>query len=302
MTESKIRSTPDDQPDRAADGHPDLRAIREEKGLSLRDIFEQTRISVAYMDAIEKRHYHLLPEPVYTRTFIKNYARAIGVDSTILLGSYEQYLQALQDRLRQEQEAGGAREKAQTRHRWVAGILSALFAAVILVIILTYYNRPGQEDVPGPSAPSVEQSDQAKPAETPPSITPAPPEAPPVEEKIAPAQTMPAAQPSREASPATVPPVDGKPVERIPPDKPRPETEKNYRLLLEAREQVWLRIRQDRNRPEQMILEAGDTRERFAAETFTLDIGNAGGVDITFQDRPVGPIGKRGQVVHLRFP
>ena len=71
---------------------------------------------------------------------------------------------------------------------------------------------------------------------------------------------------------------------------------------MEARETVWLRIREDRHPSEQMILKPGETLDRFASESFTVDIGNAGGIDIVFQGKPVGNIGKSGQVVHLRFP
>jgi hypothetical protein len=124
------------------------------------------------------------------------------------------------------------------------------------------------------------------------------------QEKTVPSETLPPAAPQRESSQAAPPAavVDKIPQERIRPDVQKPETVKSYRLFMEAREQVWLRIRQDRNRPEQVILEAGDTLERFAADAFTLDIGNAGGIDITFQDKPLGRIGKRGEVVHLRLP
>jgi hypothetical protein len=51
-----------------------------------------------------------------------------------------------------------------------------------------------------------------------------------------------------------------------------------------------------------MILQAGETLERFASDSFTIDIGNAGGIAITFQGKSIGSIGKRGHVVHLRLP
>ena len=304
MAESKVSPAPDVQHNGAAVGYPDLKALREAKGLSLRDIFERTRISVVYLDAIEKRQYHLLPEPVYARTFIKNFALAIDADFKILLDAYEQYLQSVNEKLRLEQEAGGARRKSPKKDKWVAGVLSALLAAIIIIILLAYHNPTEQGDVPGQPATSVQTPPDVKPAEKAPPLSSASPEAVPGQEKTVPSETLPTAVPHREppqaAPPAAV--VDKIPPERIRPDVQKPETAKNYRLYMEAREQVWLRIRQDRNRPEQVILEAGDTLERFAADAFTLDIGNAGGLDITFQDKPLGQIGKRGEVVHLRLP
>jgi cytoskeletal protein RodZ len=304
MAESKVSPATDVQHDGAAVGYPDLKALREAKGLSLRDIFERTRISVVYLDAIEKRQYHLLPEPVYARTFIKNFALAIDADFKIPLDAYEQYLQSVNEKLRLEQEAGGARRKSQKKDKWVAGVLSALLAAIIIIILLAYHNPTEQGVVPGQPATSVQTPPDVKPAEKAPPLPSASPEAVSGQEKTVPSETLPPAAPQRESSQAAPPAavVDKIPQERIRPDVQKPETVKSYRLFMEAREQVWLRIRQDRNRPEQVILEAGDTLERFAADAFTLDIGNAGGIDITFQDKPLGRIGKRGEVVHLRLP
>lgn len=305
MAESKVSPAPDVQHNGAAVGYPDLKALREAKGLSLRDIFERTRISVVYLDAIEKRQYHLLPEPVYARTFIKNFALAIDADFKILLDAYEQYLQSVNEKLRLEQEAGGARRKSHKKDKWVVGVLSALLAAIIIIILLAYHNPSEQGVVPGQPATSVQTPPDVKPAEKSPPLSSASPEAVPGQEKTVPSEALPAAAPQRESSQAAAPAavvVDKIPPERIRPDVQKQETGKNYRLYMEAREQVWLRIRQDRNRPEQVILEAGDKLERFAADAFTLDIGNAGGIDITFQDKPLGSIGKRGEVVHLRLP
>jgi cytoskeleton protein RodZ len=106
------------------------------------------------------------------------------------------------------------------------------------------------------------------------------------------------------AATPTAPPVqmapDMKPA--VQPEIPKPVSEKKYHLFMEASEPVWIRILEDGNRSEQMILQAGETLERFVDEPFTLDIGNAGGIAITFQGKSIGNVGKRGQVVHLRLP
>jgi cytoskeletal protein RodZ len=302
MTENRIDPATEDAHKDVAGGHPDLKAAREAKGLSLRDIFERTRISVSYLDAIENSHYHLLPQPVYARTFIKNYALALGLDSKMLLEAYEEHLQSINDRRRQEQEAGSVRLKTQRRRQWIAGLLSASLAVMVLALAMAYYS-PSEQDAPQAQPSSVVQpSPEAKPSETAPPSASATTEAPAAQEK--PDEPMKVASPPREAAPPEAPPpnMDKKPRERVSPEFPPMQTDKTYRLFLEARERVWLRIRRDRNRPEQVILEAGQTLERFAAEAFTLDIGNAGGVDITFQEKPLGRIGDRGQVVHLRLP
>jgi len=306
MADRKISPAPEDQKDSAPIVYPDLKALREAKGLSLRDIFELTRISVVNLEAIEKGQFHLLPAPVYARPFIRSYALVIGAESKILLDAYERHLQSLNDRIRQEQEAGGARRKTEGRYKRSIWLLSAATAAIIVIFMLARYNQQGPRIVPGQPVPLVQQAPDAKPAETSTPIAQPqpPPEASPGQEKTVQTDNIPTVAQSRKTIQARAPvtPADNIPVKSVQPEIPRPATEKNYHLFMEARETVWLRIGEDRNRPEQMILKAGETLERFAAESFTIDIGNAGGIDIMFQGKPVGNLGKRGQVVHLRFP
>ncbi|MDO9559782.1 MAG: DUF4115 domain-containing protein [Syntrophales bacterium] len=304
MTDRRISPAPENQEDSAPILYPDLKALREAKGLSLRDVFERTRISAVNLEAIEKGQFHLLPTPVYARPFIRSYALVIGAESEILLDAYERHLQSLNDRIRQEQEAGGTRRKTNGRYKRAIWLLSAAAtAAIIVIFVLVRYNQPGPEIVPGQPAAPVQQAPDVKPAETGPPIAQPLPEASPGQEKTVTAVIPKVAQP-REVIQARAPatPADNIPVKSVQPEIPKQATEKNYRLFMEAREPVWLRIREDRNQSEQMILKAGETLERFAAESFTVDIGNAGGIDIMFQGKPVGSIGKRGQVVHLRFP
>ena len=75
----------------------ELKATREALGLSLEDVFNQTRVRVAYLQAIENNEFHLLPVPVYTKNFIKTYARALGIDSKPIIDDYEDYLNSLKE-------------------------------------------------------------------------------------------------------------------------------------------------------------------------------------------------------------
>ena len=52
-----------------------LRLAREERGIGLREICDQTRISVHYLEAIEANDYKRLPGGVFNRSFIKAYAK-----------------------------------------------------------------------------------------------------------------------------------------------------------------------------------------------------------------------------------
>ena len=69
-----------------------LRLAREERGIGLREICEQTRISVHYLEAIEANDYKRLPGGVFNRSFIKAYAKCVGYDERKAIDGYTQYL------------------------------------------------------------------------------------------------------------------------------------------------------------------------------------------------------------------
>src|SRR5918999_1004852 len=65
-----------------------LRLAREARGISLREISEQTRISTRYLEAIEADDYKRLPGGIFNRSFIKAYAKQIGFDEKAALEGY----------------------------------------------------------------------------------------------------------------------------------------------------------------------------------------------------------------------
>jgi len=51
----------------------EIRARREELGLTFEDVYQKTRIQLSYLDALENANYEILPSPVYTLGFIRTY-------------------------------------------------------------------------------------------------------------------------------------------------------------------------------------------------------------------------------------
>ncbi len=70
----------------------DLKTIREKRGITLQDIFHESRVSVKNLHAIESGNYSLLPPPFIAKSFIKTYANAIGVNAETIIGDYEKYV------------------------------------------------------------------------------------------------------------------------------------------------------------------------------------------------------------------
>ena len=69
-----------------------LRLAREERGMALREISDQTRISVPQLEAIESNDYKRLPGGVFNRSFVKAYARCVGYDEKQAVEGYTRYM------------------------------------------------------------------------------------------------------------------------------------------------------------------------------------------------------------------
>ena len=69
-----------------------LRFAREERGISLREISDQTRISVRYLELIETNDYKRLPGGIFNRSFVKAYARSVGYDEKAAVEGYMSHM------------------------------------------------------------------------------------------------------------------------------------------------------------------------------------------------------------------
>src|SRR5258705_6924275 len=72
-----------------------LRLAREEQGIALREISNQTRISMRYLEAIETNDYKRLPGGIFNRSFVKAYAKCVGFDERQALEGYAQLMREL---------------------------------------------------------------------------------------------------------------------------------------------------------------------------------------------------------------
>jgi cytoskeletal protein RodZ len=69
-----------------------LRLAREGRGIPLREISDQTRISMHYLEAIESNDYKRLPGGIFNRSFVKAYARYVGYDEKEAVEAYTRYM------------------------------------------------------------------------------------------------------------------------------------------------------------------------------------------------------------------
>ena len=278
---------------------PDLKAVREEKGLTLKEISHRTRISVSVLNAIEEKDFQKLPEPVYSKAFIKSYAQTLDVDSEKILSLYNSYLEELEA----SKEQNVVEEKSvwsRPLYKVFAWVGVVLFVFLVIFII---FSGNHEETLEPATAPSVEVTPPHKSIET-------------VDAKT---------QTQEISSQITKEKADTQPIDEGQPDTPKTEDteaalqtenskqtttqqaetvieDKPYTLDIEATELSWLEIIEDYNPPYEVLLRPGEKLTRKAREKFIVFIGNAGGVNVKFQGKSIGPLGEHGKVIRLILP
>ncbi|XEC97175.1 helix-turn-helix domain-containing protein [Paenibacillus tarimensis] len=171
--------------DEGSEGMSDLGALlkkaREQKGLTLEDIQDMTKIRKRYLEAIEDGDYSVLPGSFYVRAFIKNYSETVGLDSEEVLRLYNKEIPSVAVETNPEPMMKPRRAAARQSDRWSKWGFTLLmwsFLILIGVIIYTYVinqpdsgtNRQADEDTrittdsEPPDAPNNTNGDVTGPA------------------------------------------------------------------------------------------------------------------------------------------
>jgi cytoskeleton protein RodZ len=284
----------------------DYKSIREEKGLTLQEISQRTRISSSILTAIENREFHLLPEPVYTRAFIKIYAKSIDADSDELLSLYNSYIEEI-DTSREQEELAKKSARSQSRYKVIGWTGAAVFIALFAILIFSYSNRDTTKNAREPSPETSTQQEQSREVDT--RLSPQSEESQTTDSNVGQEKTD--IQPLKEEqieTPNTEQPDTDLTMEQKEPvasEEKKIETaieEKKYSLEIEATELSWLKVIEDYKEPYEILLRPGETLKRKASEKFILFIGNAGGIKINFQGKALAPLGEHGKVIRLILP
>jgi cytoskeletal protein RodZ len=67
-----------------------LKSQREAKKITLNQVVEATKITKLYLEAIEEDNWDMFSAEIYTKGFIKNYAKFLGLDPDEILKKYEE--------------------------------------------------------------------------------------------------------------------------------------------------------------------------------------------------------------------
>jgi cytoskeletal protein RodZ len=82
---------------------------------------------------------------------------------------------------------------------------------------------------------------------------------------------------------------------------PRSDSGRPVRVALSATEKVWISVRCDGAEAFTGTLEGAEVKRFEASSQMTLLVGNAGGLSIELNERPVAPLGAHGQIELVEF-
>lgn len=127
-----------------------LRQAREDKGLTLSEVSEHTRISSLYLQSIENDDYKILPGGIFNKGFVKSYAKFVGIneqealnDYTNLLGQSETKPQENAPYYRPEVLTDDTSSGSNLPTILIAGVILAAMTAGILYLV-SYLRQPAE--------------------------------------------------------------------------------------------------------------------------------------------------------------
>ena len=253
-----------------------LRSERTRKGLSIEEVARKTRISARFIQALEEDNLAATPGLVFARSFVRQYATLLQLDSEELVSRLPKQDLTLID-LPEPETRDPFLPSNSTRSwdgrwdpRWNAAVVSIVWIVLAVGAAIGAYLYFNRTTVPTASILKQETPKRETPKqETPKQETPK-------QEAVA-APPVPAAAPTQTSS-----------------DKP-------IRLRLTATEDSWVNLTADGKTVFTGVLKALETRTQDADTYIKLTAGNAGGLRATMNGRDLPAIGASKQVRTVRI-
>jgi transcriptional regulator with XRE-family HTH domain len=244
----------------------EFRSAREARGLSLSDVAERLHIRSVYLAAIEDEDWTAIGAPVYIRGFMRTYARFLGLDAEAAVARFAAAVPSTTSAVPSRALEERSRESGAAAARPSAFAVLAIVVAVAVVAYVAYayaqYRSSGTVPIAATS-PGI-AGDAAVPDGS--------PAAEPADDVRTPA---PAVLPAKAAA-------------------------RKRGLRLALTETSWLRVAIDGTVVAEGTFPAGTTKV-YRGKLADVRVGNAGGVSIAVNGRPVGKLGNDGDVAERQF-
>ena len=248
-----------------------LKALREEKGKTLEEIAENTKIAVSNLEFLESDRFDLLPPRVFVKGFIRSYVRELGLSPEEAMVRFDAFTKEgeLPDYEEEEHPVFHQKPAAASfiSSTWFTGLLTAAGIISLIILLVTGVTRLIEtDDQAGVSQPGVRT-----------------------------------AQPLGYAPNGDAPPEDQSRNQQAFSDLPRHQAGKKT-LEIRALAGTWIRVAPDSGPAEELMMAPGDIQVFTANEGFSLQTGNAGGIRIRFEGRELPALGKANQTLSLTLP
>lgn len=139
-----------------------LRNAREVLGLSVADVAARTRITLRHIEALEAGNYSAMPGRPYAIGFARGYARAVGLDSTVIADAVRSELAGTsarpEPRMLNQFEVGDPAKTPSQLVGWLALLLIAGILAMGAIFWRSYY-------APAVALPSLADKPEQRPAD-----------------------------------------------------------------------------------------------------------------------------------------
>jgi len=291
-----------------------LRRERLKKNVGLDRVSNELKISARLLGAIEEERFDKLPGGVFTKSFVLQYARYLGLDEDEISVELHRIFDPQPTATGSSQatkphsdislprvkdwEAAG-----EQRYRWTSS-LPALALVVIVILgcagVYSWWQRTRRASA-AQSHPAVTQS-----AAAPQTSPAAPAQAQPAPDPAAGPAVQPSpassAEQSSEPKVSAAPPAGNTQAVASQPNgaelaaAPQPNPNAAVRVQLTAEEPVWVSARTDGKYVFSDTLQPNQSRTVEANSNVVLRLGNAGGVTILLNGKPIGPVGPKGQI------
>ncbi len=313
-----------------------LKSLREEKGMTLMDISKATKIRTSVLSSLENEEWDKLPQRIFIKGFVRAYAKAVGADENLILDLFESSCPIKDQQITcptfesQPMDSLDREKRKRSYKRVFILLLILLICGGLYFLFQKYYSqfvefskpsvkeettivvppKPEQktpvttstEDTVNKSQPPSNSGDTAATGNTP-SVANTMGES-------SQATVKPEEEPKPQEAPTATSPAQEKPVKQEKAEtavKPStaektPEKTSDNNLLITAKMETWIGLKIDGKTRKEILLKPGKTFSTKVDKYVELLIGNAGGIDITFNGKKVENIGKPGQVVRLRLP
>lgn len=235
-----------------------LRRERELRGISLKQIADDTKIGVRFLEALEEGDVERIPGEFYRRSYLRAYARYLGLDEERAVNAYAY--------VHQDGEDAPAEPAAETPIEVPPWMKWAVLAVLIVVVLLVWF--AGSDSPEGVESPPAAAS----------VVTPQVPAAssqPPVSAEAPPQSRVPNPFPVTTSGAGEAGALQ---------------------LELMVTEECWLEIQADGEIVTSGLKSEGFRQAVSADVEVRLWLGNAGGVSMTLNGQPARALGRPGQV------